>query len=183
MTETLEPNEASPTPVSPEAEADSASNTTELDPMAKLTSERDAIVIAKNETHDLLLRTRAEFENFRKRVEREKLDIMDHAGMRVVETLLPVVDDLERALTMECSDKEYAKGMELIHARLLETLRKVGLEPLESMGAKFDPNLHHAIDRVSGTDADDQTILAEFQKGYNFKGKLLRPAMVKAAVA
>ena len=183
MTETLEPNEASQTLVSPEAGADSASNTTEQDPMAKLTAERDAIVIAKNETQDLLLRTRAEFENFRKRVEREKLEIMDHAGMRVVETLLPVVDDLERALTMECSDKEYAKGMELIQARLLETLKKVGLEPVESMGAKFDPNVHHAIDRVSGTDAEDQTILAEFQKGYNFKGKLLRPAMVKVAVA
>ncbi len=183
MTETLEPNEASRTPVSPEAEADSASNTTEQDPMAKLTAERDAIAIAKNEAQDLLLRTRAEFENFRKRVEREKHEIMDHAGMRVVETLLPVVDDLERALTVECSDKEYAKGMELIHGRLLEALKKVGLEPIEAMGAKFDPNFHYAIDRVSGTDAEDQTILAEFQKGYNFKGKMLRPAMVKVAVA
>jgi molecular chaperone GrpE len=169
--------------MSPEAEANAASSTTEQDPLAKLTAERDTIAAAKNEAQDLLLRTRAEFENFRKRVEREKMEIMDHAGMRVVETLLPVIDDLERALQVECSDKEYAKGMELIQGRLLETLKKVGLEPIEAMGATFDPNLHYAIDRVSGSDAEDQTILAEFQKGYNFKGKLLRPAMVKVAVA
>ena len=169
--------------MSPEAEANAASSTTEQDPLAKLTAERDSITAAKNEAQDLLLRTRAEFENFRKRVEREKMEIMDHAGMRVVETLLPVIDDLERALQVECSDKEYAKGMELIQGRLLETLKKVGLEPIEAMGEKFDPNLHYAIDRVSGSDAEDQTILAEYQKGYNFKGKLLRPAMVKVAVA
>lgn len=176
----MEPNEAS-SPKGMEAEADSASKQ-DLDPLSAMTAERDSLVAAKNEAQDLLLRTRAEFENFRKRMEREKMEIRDHASMGMAESLLPVVDDLERALKVECADKEYSKGMELIHARLVESLKKLGLEPFEVLGAKFDPNLHHAIDRVSGTDAEDQTILAEFQKGYNFKGRLLRPALVKVAV-
>ena len=141
-----------------------------------------ADAVAKGEAQDLLLRTRAEFENFRKRVERERLEIRDHASMGMAEALLPVVDDLERALQVECADKEYAKGMELIHGRLIESLKKLGLDPIDTTGVKFDPNIHHAIDRVSGTGEEDQTILAEFQKGYNFKGRLLRPALVKVAV-
>ena len=173
----MEPDEAS----SQEGEVDS-SPIVDVDPLSTLMAERDALAVAKSEAQDLLLRTRAEFENFRKRVERERLEIRDHASMGMAEALLPVVDDLERALQVECADKEYAKGMELIHGRLIESLKKLGLDPIDTTGVKFDPNIHHAIDRVSGTGEPDQTILAEFQKGYNFKGRLLRPALVKVAV-
>ncbi len=173
----MEPDEAS----SQEGEVDS-SPIVDVDPLSTLMAERDALTVAKNEAQDLLLRTRAEFENFRKRVERERLEIRDHASMGMAEALLPVVDDLERALQVECADKEYAKGMELIHGRLIESLKKLGLDPIDTTGVKFDPNIHHAIDRVSSTGEEDQTILAEFQKGYNFKGRLLRPALVKVAV-
>ena len=72
--------------------------------------------------------------------------------------------------------------MELIYQRLYETLKKMGLEPIETAGRPFDPNLHQAVERVETDDAEDQTVLGEFQRGYNFKGKLLRPAMVKVAV-
>ena len=176
----MEPDEASSAIKDQESEIDSSR--AESDPLSTLMAERDALAVAKSEAQDLLLRTRAEFENFRKRVERERLEIRDHASMGMAEALLPVVDDLERALQVECADKEYAKGMELIHGRLIESLKKLGLDPIDSTRVKFDPNIHHAIDRVSGTGEEDQTILAEFQKGYNFKGRLLRPALVKVAV-
>lgn len=177
----MEPDEASSTIKDQESEVDS-SPIVEVDPLSTLMAERDALAVAKSEAQDLLLRTRAEFENFRKRVERERLEIRDHASMGMAEALLPVVDDLERALQVECADKEYAKGMELIHGRLIESLKKLGLDPIDTTGVKFDPNIHHAIDRVAGTGEEDQKILAEFQKGYNFKGRLLRPALVKVAV-
>jgi molecular chaperone GrpE len=83
---------------------------------------------------------------------------------------------------VETTDRNYAKGVELIYQRMSETLRKLGLEPIETVGRKFDPNLHQAVERVESENAEDQSIVAEFQRGYNFKGKLLRPAMVKVAV-
>lgn len=147
-----------------------------------LVAERDSLATEKAEIYDRLLRRQAEFENFRKRTDRERAEFFEYAGMESARALLPVLDDFERALKLPCSDAEYAKGMELIYSRLLESLKKQGLEPVESVGAKFDPNLHHAIDRETSTEVEDQTILTEYQRGYNFKGKTLRPAMVKVAV-
>jgi molecular chaperone GrpE len=83
---------------------------------------------------------------------------------------------------VETADANYAKGVGLIYTRMYETLKKIGLEPMDTVGKTFDPNQHQAVERVETDEADDQTILAEFQKGYTFKGKLLRPAMVKVAV-
>ncbi len=102
--------------------------------------------------------------------------------MDLVRDVLPVLDDFDRALKVETSDRNYAKGVELIYQRLYESLKKMGLEPIESTGKPFDPNLHQAVERVETDEAKDQTVLGEFQKGYNFKGKLLRPAMVRVAV-
>jgi len=102
--------------------------------------------------------------------------------MDLVRQIVPVLDDFERALKIETSDRNYAKGIELIYQRLSETLKKMGLEPIETAGQQFDPNLHQAVERVQTEDTEDQAILGEFQKGYNFKGKLLRPAMVRVAV-
>jgi molecular chaperone GrpE len=150
--------------------------------VAALAAERDALAAEKADTYDRLLRRQAEFENFRKRTEREKAEFFEYAGMESVRTLLPVLDDFERALKLQCPDEAYAKGMELIFTRLVDSLKKLGLEPVVSVGTKFDPNLHHAIDRETSADVEDQTILAEYQRGYNFKGKSLRPAMVKVAV-
>src|SRR5436309_12901161 len=102
--------------------------------------------------------------------------------MEFVREILLILDDFERALAVECADAGYARGVQLIYSRLYEALKKMGLEPMDTVGQKFDPNVHQAVERVETEDAGDQTILAEFQKGYNFKGKLLRPAMVKVAV-
>jgi molecular chaperone GrpE len=95
--------------------------------------------------------------------------------MDVIKELLPVVDDFERALKVETADRDYAKGVELIYQRLLETLKKIGLEPIDTTGQRFDPNLHQAVDRVETEEAEDMAILGEYQRGYNFKGKLCGP--------
>lgn len=131
---------------------------------------------------DQFLRQRAEFENYRRRVAKEKDDLQEYASSEVVKPLLAIVDDFERALAVECSDANYAKGMDLIYQRLLDSLRKLGVEKMEVVGTVFDPNLHHAIDMVKTAQAPDNTVLEVYQSGYLFKGKLLRPAVVKVAV-
>ena len=147
-----------------------------------LKADRDRLAADKAELHDRLLRRQADFDNFRKRAERDRSDFLQFAGMEFARELLPILDDFDRALKVETADANYAKGVELIYARMYETLKKMGLEPMDTVGKTFDPNLHQAVERVETDVAEDQTILAEFQKGYTFKGKLLRPAMVKVAV-
>ncbi len=150
--------------------------------LTALTAERDQLATEKAEIQDLLQRRQAEFENFRRRTERERGDFAQYASMEIVRDLLPVVDDFDRAMKADSTDKEYARGIELIYGRLVDLLKKAGLEPIEAEGKQFDPHLHQAVEKVQTTDAPDHTILSEFQKGYFFKGKLLRPSMVKVAV-
>ncbi len=150
--------------------------------IAALVAERDQLAAAKAELEDRALRARAEFDNARRRAERERSEFLQFAAMDLIRELLPVVDDFERALKVETADRDYAKGVELIYQRLIETLKKIGLEPIETAGQRFDPNLHQAVDRMETEEAEDMAILSEYQRGYNFKGKLLRPAMVKVAV-
>jgi molecular chaperone GrpE len=168
------------------ADSRSAADTADLQDqssqLSALIAERDALAAEKAELTDRLLRRQAEFDNFRRRVEREKLEMLEFSGLETVKSLLPVLDDFERAVQVESTDKEYSRGMELIYQRMLDTLTKLGLEPIDTKGKKFDPHVHHAIEMVSNTDAEDQTVLGEFQRGYNFRGRLLRPAMVKVAV-
>jgi molecular chaperone GrpE len=144
--------------------------------------ERDRLLEEKNDLTDRLLRRQAEFDNFRRRAEREKADVLEFANAETVRAIVPILDDFERALKVECTGKEYARGMELIYQRLLEGLKKLGLEPISAKGLKFDPNLHHAVDMLETDDVEDHTILDEYQQGYNFRGRLLRPAMVRVAV-
>jgi molecular chaperone GrpE len=150
--------------------------------IAALTGERDQLAAEKADLKDRLLRTLADFENFRRRAERYRSEYVQFAAMEMVRDLIPILDDFRRAMKVETADKEYAKGIELIDQRLFEALKKAGLEPIEAAGKLFDPNLHQAVVRVQSEEFPDQTVLEEFQSGYNFKGKLLRPAMVKVAV-
>ncbi len=153
------------------------------DPIAALTAERDALAAEKADLNDRLLRAQAEFQNFRKRAERERAEFAEYASTEAVRALLPIIDDFERALKVESADREYTKGMELIYQRLVESLKKLGLEPIVSAGQPFDPNLHHAVDKKETDEVPEETVLEEYQRGYNFKGRLLRPAMVKVAIA
>jgi molecular chaperone GrpE len=150
--------------------------------LAAVTAERDRLAAEKADLGDRLLRARAEFDNARRRGERERSDFLQFASMDLVRELLPVLDDFERALKVETADRNYAKGVELIYQRLYETLKRLGLEPIETEGKQFDPNQHEAVQRVQTDEAEDQTILGELQRGYNFRGKLLRPAWVRVAV-
>ena len=148
----------------------------------RLAAEKDSFLAQKADLEDLLLRARADFQNARMRAERERSEYLQFAAMDLVKELLPILDDFERAMRVENADREYAKGIELIYQRFFDTLRKMGLEPLDTKDKRFDPNLHQAIERVSTEDSEDQAILGEFQRGYQFKGRLVRPAMVKVAV-
>jgi molecular chaperone GrpE len=149
--------------------------------LAALTAERDQLVAEKAELYDRLLRRQADLENFRRRAQREKDEIREFAGAEVISQILPILDDFERALTVECADPDYRKGMLLIYQRLFETLQKLGLEPISAEGQKFDPYIHHAVETTETDEVEDHTVLAELQKGYNFRGKLLRPSMVRVS--
>lgn len=156
-----------------------------IDAGARIEFLEQELVRVEGEKQDLLklAQTRqAEFENFRRRSERERQETVDMAAAETVRTLLPIFDDFERAIGVETTDTNYAKGVELIHNRMQEVLQRMGLEAIDTAGKTFDPNLHHGIDMVETDEAEDQSILAEFQKGYYFRNKLLRPAMVRVAV-
>jgi molecular chaperone GrpE len=150
--------------------------------LSAVTAERDQLLTEKADLQDRLRRSLADFDNARKRFEQQRSDFLQFAATDLVRNLLPVLDDFERALKVERADQNFAKGIELIYQRFADTLKRMGLEPFDSSGKPFDPNLHQAVERVESRDHEDQTVLAEFQRGYNFKGKLLRPAMVKVAV-
>lgn len=157
----------------------------DVDPFAALaaiTAERDQLAAEKADLEDRFLRAKAEFQNMRKRAEKDRLEFSEYASMEAIRTLLPIIDDFERALQVETPDSTYVKGLDLIHQRLFDALKKMGLEPIIAQGEPFDPHVHHAVEIVETDDVPDHTVLAEFQRGYNFKGRLLRPAMVKVAV-
>ncbi len=138
--------------------------------LESVTAERDRLLEEKNELVDLLMRRQAEFDNFRKRAEREKSEVLEFAHSESVRAILPILDDFERALKTHTADKVYARGMELIYQRLADALKKLGLETITTKGQKFDPHVHHAVDMVETADVEEQTILDEYQPGYNFRG-------------
>ncbi len=158
-----------------------AHDQTEID-VAALQQDRD-------ETYDRLLRMTAEFENYRKRIERERRDLADYLTMDVVRDVLPVVDDLERAMaapgTLDSNPElaTYHQGITLIHRQLLDQLRKRNVEPLDVVGLQFDPEWHEAVSDEPADGRPDGQIVAEFRRGYRIGSKLLRPAMVKVAKA
>ena len=147
-----------------------------------ISAERDQLAAERNEIKDLLQRSRAEFDNYRRRSEREKMEIGEYGATDLMRAVVTLLDDFDRALGVESTDMVYSKGIELTHTRFVETLKKQGLEPIDSKGRKFDPNLHEAVDRVAMPDIEDEMVAEEFQKGYNYKGRLLRPAMVRVGV-
>jgi len=155
----------------------------EVSAVDALAAERDRLAEEKNELRDRLLRLQAEFDNFRRRAEREKRELSEYANSESVNSILPILDDFERALKVECNGKDYARGMEMIYQRLFDALKKLGLEPISAKDQKFDPHVHHAVDMVETDDVEDNTVLEEYQRGYNFRGRPLRPAMVKVAVS
>lgn len=130
---------------------------------------------------DQLVRTMAEYDNFRKRSAREKDALRAEIITNVTSKFLPVLDNLERALSAECSDENYKNGVKMISDSFMETLKGLGVEEIESDGAAFDPNYHQAVQRVENSEAESGTVVQTFAKGYKIGDKVIRFAMVSVA--
>jgi molecular chaperone GrpE len=156
------------------AEAESAKADAE---MAKLTADLEAL-------RQSMLRSQADFANYRKRIEKERFEDSKRATARVIEGLIPVIDGFEHALAAhhEAEYESYRKGFELIYKQLLDNITRLGVERIDPVGKPFDPHLHQAMDRTETTEHADGTILQVFQPGYVLHGRVLRPAMVRVAV-
>ena len=128
------------------------------------------------------LRTLADFDNLRKRTEREKSDFARYATSGVLKDLLPVLDNFDRALEHSDADDDFHKGVELIYKQLYDVLTKHGLRPIDEVGAHFDPNIHEAVVREEDSSVPSHTVTAILQRGYFLHDRLLRPALVKVAV-
>ena len=162
----------------PPAAADEAIVST--DPVADLQRERD-------DYYDRWMRKAAEFDNYRKRIDRERREQADQAVVDLLQELLLVVDDFDRALEMksvESGDADaYKRGVELIHVKLHDLLKKYRVRPIEALGADFDPNVHQAVVHEASPDHREGEVIGELRKGYTINDRLLRPAMVKVAKA
>jgi molecular chaperone GrpE len=143
----------------------------------------DALRAERNALQDRLLRTAAEFDNFRKRVERERRELAEFAAADALMEMLPIVDNLERALqAAPAHDQDsFRKGVELIHHQMLDLLRKRGARPIETVGTDFDPNVHEAVIHEPSDAHREGEVMQELQRGYMLGDRLLRPAMVKVA--
>ena len=130
-----------------------------------------------------LVRRQADFDNFRKRVEKEKAQDRQRGIEVMIEQMLPVLDAFDRALAgpVTGGNADYRKGFELIRAQMWAGLAKQGVERIDTTGKEFDPNLHHAIERVENSDEAEGMVVGEMQPGYMFQGRVLRPAMVRVS--
>jgi molecular chaperone GrpE len=139
----------------------------------------------KDALQDRLLRIAAEFDNYRKRVERDRRDQADAVSADALADLIPIIDDLERALqaTATADVDSFRKGVELIHRQMLELLRKRGVKPIQTVGVDFDPRFHESVMSEPSPDHREGEVLEELRRGYMLGDRLLRPAMVKVAKA
>jgi molecular chaperone GrpE len=159
---------------SPDASASSTETPSAEGEVQKLKAERDTLL-------DRLARAQAEFENARRRAAKEQQDFRDFATVDAIKSLLPVIDSFERALQAKSEAGDFRTGVELIYKQLQDVLAKMGVRPIAAKGEQFDPHVHEAIEMVETPDAADHEVLDEWQRGYKFKDRLLRPAMVRVA--
>ena len=166
-----EDEETGPIPITGKAADESAASETE-----KLRAERDALL-------DRLARLQAEFDNARKRAVREQQDFREFAAADVIKNFLPILDSFERALKAggDSNSNDFRNGIELIYRQFQDALQKIGVQPIVSVGQPFDPRVHEAVEMVDTTEVPDHHVLDELQRGYKYKERLLRPAMVRVA--
>jgi molecular chaperone GrpE len=156
-------------PATPTAESSAAESE-----LQKVKAERDSLL-------DRLARAQAEFDNARKRASKEQQDYRDYAVSDAVKIFLPVIDSLERALQTNSEGAEFRNGIELIDKQLQAALARLSVQPIVAKGEPFDPRMHEAIEMVETSEAPDHQVIEELQRGYKFKDRLLRPAMVRVA--
>jgi len=158
-------------PVLPAAKPADAGAASEVE---KLQAEREALL-------DRLARLQAEFDNARKRAVREQQEFREFAAAEVIKNLLPIIDSFERALKAGGDATDFRNGIELIYRQFQDALQKIGVQPIVAVGQPFDPRVHEAIEMVDSTEVPDHHVLDELQRGYKYKDRLLRPAMVRVA--
>ena len=156
-----------------------------VDPSAALAEEVAALRLERDALYNRLLRQAAEFDNFRKRTERERKDTVEIAAANLLQELLPIVDDFERALQADAGPHAdaYREGVEIIHRQLADLLRSRGVTPIEALGADFDPHVHQAVEYADAPECREGEVIAEYRRGYRLGDRLLRPALVKVAKA
>lgn len=158
-----------------------------MSPLEKAMTLEAELVQAKakaDEHYNHLMRLQAEFDNYRKRTQKEKTEIIKYASERLVAELLPVLDNFERAASSAQLNPDFSafsQGVDMIFRQLQTALNKEGLKAIEAMGQPFDPNLHDAVLRVESDEHPENTVVEELQKGYYLKEKVLRPSMVKVS--
>ncbi len=133
------------------------------------------------EANDKYLRLYAEYENYRKRTTKEKMEAYGDATCRCIAEILPVLDSFERAIEAECTDESFKNGMQMIYTNLIEVLKKIGVTEMEALGNEFDPNLHNAIKKTEDENFGENTVCEVFQKGYMFNDRIIRHAVVAVA--
>jgi len=136
------------------------------------------------ELNDKYMRTFAEFDNFRKRTEKEKAAMFELGARSIIEKILPVIDNFERGFsTVEEEDKEdaFVKGMDMVYKQMLSTLEEAGVKAIDAVGQQFDPNLHNAVMHVDDENFGENEVAEEFQKGYTYRESVVRHSMVKVA--
>ena len=166
-----------------ESSGSEAASPAASDPEAVPEHQVQKLTAEKQDLTNTLVRLQADFDNYRKRIEKER-DQARHRGVEnLVEQLLPALDGFDRALAShdDPAYEDYRKGFELIRKQLWDVLAKQGVHRIESVGKEFDPNMHHAIEHVPTTDYPDGAVIDELQPGYTFHHRVLRPAMVRVA--
>lgn len=166
-----------------ESSGDDAASAAAPAPESALAEQMQRLAAEKQDLTNTLVRLQADFDNYRKRTEKER-DQARHRGVEhLVEQLLPVLDGFDRALAAhdDPAYEDYRKGFELIRKQLWDLLAKQGVHRIESVGKEFDPNVHHAVEHVPTSDYPDGAVIEEFQPGYIFHNRVLRPAMVRVA--
>jgi len=149
-------------------------------------AEQDALQRERDQAQDRLLRLQAEFDNYRKRIERERRELGDHLASELLAEFLPVLDDVERALTAATVSAEpalasHVQGLELIQRQFLELLKRRHVLPIDAVGADFDPNLHQAVGQELSHEHREGEVIEDLRRGYRAGERLLRPSMVKVA--
>lgn len=153
----------------------------EEDPAAALEAKVKALEDAASADKDKYLRLLAEYDNFRKRSIKERLDASADATAKAALEIISVIDNFERAMAAECSDEGYKKGVEMIYGQFTEVIKKLGVEEIEALGKEFDPNLHNAVSQVEDENFGENTVSQVYQKGYKLGDKVIRCAMVVVA--
>jgi molecular chaperone GrpE len=154
-------------------------------PAESISSEIAGLQRERDDYKDRWLRKTAEFDNYRKRIDRERREQGDQAVVDLLQELLLIADDFDRALTVDAGEGggAYRKGVELIHGKLKDLLGKYGVKPFDALGVDFDPNIHQAVMHEASPEHREGEVIGELQKGYLLNDRLLRPAMVKVAKA